>query len=288
VLTGRGAADMKSGLAAMVKACERFVADHPRHAGSLALLITSDEEGAADDGTAKVMETLSARGERIDWCVIGEPSSGERLGDTVRNGRRGSLSGIMTIRGVQGHVAYPLPTENPIHALARFVAEITRAPVDHGNAYFPPTTFQMVNVHCDAGAPNVVPGELACRFNLRYSTEWTHDSLAAHVEEILRRLGIDYQIRWRIAGKPFITAEGALTDAVSRAVEEETGAQPELSTSGGTSDGRFIAPYGVEVVEIGPINKTIHKINEEIAIADIDRLERIYYRIAELLLIEET
>ncbi len=284
VLTGRGAADMKSGLAAMVKACERFAATCPDHTGSVALLITSDEEGVADDGTLKVMQTLAARNELPDWCVIGEPSSSERLGDTVRIGRRGSLSGLMTIRGTQGHVAYPLPRENAIHALSRFVAEITREPVDHGNAHFPPTTFQMVNVHCDAGAPNVVPGELACRFNLRYSTQWTHETLSAHVEGILKRLGIDYGIHWRVAGMPFITEPGVLTDAVSAAVQEETGLTPELSTSGGTSDGRFIAPYGVQVVEVGPLNSTIHKINEEIAVDDIARLERIYFRIAARLL----
>ncbi len=284
VLTGRGAADMKSGLAAMIKACERFVTTYPDHPGSIAMLITSDEEGAADDGTLKVMETLAARNELPDWCVVGEPSSNEQLGDTVRIGRRGSLTGLMTVRGTQGHVAYPLPRENPIHALSRFVAEFTREPVDHGNAHFPPTTFQMVNVHCDAGAPNVVPGELACRFNLRYSTEWTQHTLAAHVEGVLKRLGIDYQIRWRNAGMPFITEPGVLTNAVTQAVREETGLTPELSTSGGTSDGRFIAPYGVQVVELGPLNRTIHKINEEIAVADIDRMEKIFFRIAQLLL----
>jgi len=284
-LIGRGAADMKGSLAAMISACRRFAERHPRAAGSLGMLITSDEEGAADDGTLKVMETLAARGETFQYCVVGEPSSAARLGDTVRIGRRGSLSGLMTIRGAQGHVAYPLATENPIHALARFVAAMTREPVDAGNEHFPPTTFQMVNVSSDAGAPNVVPGELKCRFNLRYSNVWTHDELMARVEKLLRDLGIDYEIRWRVAGKPFLTKPGPLTAAVQAAVREATGLDPELSTSGGTSDGRFIAPYGIDVVELGPINATIHKVNEVVSIADLTRLEHIYFRIAELLLL---
>jgi succinyl-diaminopimelate desuccinylase len=284
-LIGRGSADMKGSLAAMVNACRRFAAQHPDARASLGLLITSDEEGAADDGTLKVMETLAARGESFQYCVVGEPSSAERLGDTVRVGRRGSLSGIMTVRGIQGHVAYPLQSDNPIHALARFVSAITHEPIDAGNDHFPPTTFQMVNVHSDAGAPNVVPGELKCRFNLRYSNVWTHEKLAARVEALLKSLEIDYDIRWRVAGVPFLTKPGRLTQAVCRAVQEETGLEPELSTSGGTSDGRFIAPYGVDVIELGPLNKTIHSVNEHVAIEDLDRLERIYFRIAELLLL---
>jgi len=285
-LVGRGAADMKGSLAAMINACRRFAARHPDAGGSLGVQITSDEEGAADDGTLRVMETLAARGETFQYCVVGEPSSDARLGDTVRVGRRGSLSGIMTIRGVQGHVAYPLQSDNPIHALARFVTAITREPIDAGNEHFPPTTFQMVNVQCDAGAPNVVPGELKCRFNLRYSNVWTHDTLASRIENLLKTLQIDYEIRWRVAGKPFLTKPGRLTDAVRKAVHEETGLDPTLSTSGGTSDGRFIAPHGVDVVELGPLNKTIHSVNELVAIEDLDRLERIYFRIAELLLID--
>jgi succinyl-diaminopimelate desuccinylase len=285
-LIGRGAADMKGSLAAMINASRAFVARYPELRGSLGLLITSDEEGAADDGTLKVMETLASRGETFQYCVVGEPSSAAKLGDTVRIGRRGSLSGIMTIRGVQGHVAYPLAADNPIHALAKFVAAMTREPVDAGNEHFPPTTFQMVNVHCDAGAPNVVPGELKCRFNLRYSNVWTHDELAARIEKLLRELGIDYEIRWRVAGKPFLTKPGRLTAAVQKAVREATGLDPELSTSGGTSDGRFIAPYGIDVVELGPLNETIHKVNEVVSIADLTRLERIYFRIAELLLLD--
>jgi succinyl-diaminopimelate desuccinylase len=284
-LIGRGAADMKGSLAAMVKACERFATTHPDHAGSIALLVTSDEEGAADDGTLKVMERLKARGELFDYCVVGEPSSSERLGDTVRIGRRGSLTGLMKVRGVQGHVAYPLAAENPMHAFARFVAAITREPVDGGNDHFPPTTFQVVNVHSDAGAPNVVPGNLQCRFNFRYSTEWSAESLAARVENELERLGIDYELKWRIAGKPFLTREGRLTETVREAVREHAGVEPELSTSGGTSDGRFIAPYGIDVVELGPLNATIHKVDEEVSIEDLVRLERIYFRMAELLLL---
>jgi succinyl-diaminopimelate desuccinylase len=283
-LIGRGAADMKGSLAAMISACRRFAERYPAATGSIGMLITSDEEGAADDGTLKVMETLARRGETFQYCVVGEPSSAARLGDTVRIGRRGSLSGIMTIRGVQGHVAYPLISDNPIHALAKFVAAITREPVDGGNEHFPPTTFQMVNVHSDAGAPNVVPGELKCRFNLRYSNVWTHETLAARIEGLLRELELDYELRWRVAGEPFLTKTGALTAAVQTAVREATGLDPELSTSGGTSDGRFIAPYGVDVVELGPINATIHKVNEVVSIADLERLEHIYFRIAELLL----
>lgn len=286
-LMGRGAADMKGSLAAMINAARKFVERYPKIAGSIGLLITSDEEGAADDGTLRVMETLASRGETFQYCVVGEPSSGTKLGDTVKIGRRGSLSGIMTIRGVQGHVAYPLQVDNPMHAFAKFVAAMTREPIDAGNEHFPPTTFQMVNVHCDAGAPNVVPGELKCRFNLRYSNVWTHEQLSSRVEQQLKELGIDYELRWRVAGKPFLTQTGPLTTAVQTAVREETGLTPELSTSGGTSDGRFIAPYGIDVVELGPINATIHKVNEVVSISDLERLERIYFRIAELLLVSK-
>ena len=286
-LIGRGAADMKGSLAAMVNACRKFAARYPAITGSLGMLITSDEEDVADDGTLKVMETLASRGETFQYCIVGEPSSAARLGDTVRIGRRGSLSGIMTIRGVQGHVAYPLASDNPIHALGKFVAAMTREPVDSGNEHFPPTTFQMVNVHSDAGAVNVVPGELKCRFNLRYSNVWTHDELKLRIERLLGELGIDYELKWRVAGKPFLTKPGRLTAAVQTAVREATGIETELSTSGGTSDGRFIAPYGIDVVELGPINATIHKINEVVSIADLERLEHIYFRIAELLLVEK-
>lgn len=285
LLKGRGAADMKGSLAAMVVAALRFVERHPDHAGSIGLLLTSDEEGAADDGTLRVMQALAERGELFRYCVVGEPSSSEKLGDTVRVGRRGSLSGIMKVKGVQGHVAYPLESENPMHALARFIVAVTREPVDAGNERFPPTTFQMVYIHSDADAVNVVPGELSCRFNFRYSTQWNRETLAAWAEEKLREAGVDYEIRWRNAGEPFLTGRGALTDAVSAAVGEETGIEPELSTSGGTSDGRFIAPYGIDVVELGPLNKTIHKVNEEVAVDDLVALERIYLSIAEKLLL---
>ena len=275
---------MKGSLAAIVTACRRFVEAYPDHAGSLALLITSDEEGPAEDGTIRVMRALHDRGERFQYCIVGEPSSSAKLGDTVRIGRRGSLSGLLTLHGSLGHVAYPLDRENPMHAFARFVQAMTAEPVDDGNADFPPTTFQMVHVHSDAGAPNVVPAELNCRFNLRYNTEWTKDSLAARIERVLDGLGVPYEVRWRLAGEPFITERGRLTDVVAQAIRETTGIEPELSTSGGTSDGRFIAPYGVDVVEVGPINATIHKVNEEVLVDDLLRLEDIYYRIAELLL----
>ena len=285
LLKGRGAADMKGSLAAMLVAGLRFVAEHPRHAGSIGFLLTSDEEGVADDGTLRVMKTLGARQELFDYCVVGEPSSDEKLGDTVRVGRRGSLSGIMTVRGIQGHVAYPLAAGNPMHALARFIASVTAEPIDAGNEHFPPTTFQMVHIHSDAGAVNVVPGEARCRFNFRYSTVWNQKTLAAWTEEKLRAAGVDYEITWRNAGEPFLTKPGTLTTAVADAVKAETGLDPELSTSGGTSDGRFIAPYGIDVVEFGPLNRTIHKVNEEVAVDDLVALERIYFSIAERLLV---
>ena len=284
-LRGRGAADMKASLAAMVKACQRFAATYPEHPGSIGVLLTSDEEGPAVDGTAQVMATLERRGELFDFCVVGEPSSNERLGDTIRVGRRGSLSGLMTIKGELGHVAYPLRAENPIHALARFVQAMTAEPIDAGNDHFPPTTFQMVNVSSDAGAPNVTPAVLDCRFNLRYNSLWNRETLARRVEKTLDALGVDRELRWRLAGEPFLTSEGRLTDAVVRAIREETGVDAALSTGGGTSDGRYIAPYGIEVVEIGPVNETIHKVNEEVIVADIVALERIYFRVAELLLV---
>jgi len=284
LLKGRGAADMKGSLAAMIAAGLRFASTYPEHAGSIGFLLTSDEEGVADDGTLRVMQALAARGEHFDYCIVGEPSSSERLGDTVRVGRRGSLSGIMKVRGIQGHVAYPLEADNPMHSLARFIAAVTAAPIDAGNAHFPPTTFQMVHLHSDAGAVNVVPGEASCRFNFRYSTQWNQRTLAAWAEDKLTAAGVDYEITWRNAGEPFLTEPGTLTDAVTAAVEAETGLTPELSTSGGTSDGRFIAPYGIDVVEVGPLNKTIHKVNEEVSVADLIALERIYFSIAERLL----
>jgi succinyl-diaminopimelate desuccinylase len=278
LLKGRGAADMKGSLAAMLVAGLRFVAAHPKHAGSIGFLLTSDEEGVADDGTLRVMQTLAGRKELFDYCVVGEPSSAERLGDTVRVGRRGSLSGIMTVRGIQGHVAYPLAAGNPMHALARFVAAVTAEPIDAGNEHFPPTTFQMVHIHSDAGAVNVVPGEARCRFNFRYSTVWNQQTLAAWTEEKLREAGVDYEIVWRNAGNPFLTEPGTLTTAVAAAVQTETGLDPELSTSGGTSDGRFIATLGTQVVELGPVNATIHQINERVLASDLEVLTEIYYQ----------
>lgn len=278
-LFGRGVADMKSSLAAMITATEDFLASHPSPSGSIAFLITSDEEGPAADGTRKVMEWLANRGESIDWCVVGEPSSGKELGDTIRVGRRGSLSGIMTIKGVQGHVAYPQEASNPIHAFARFVDYMNQNPLDEGNSHFPPTSFQVVRVDSDAGAPNVTPGDLRARFNCRYSTQWNHKQLSTHIEGVLESLGVNAEIQWRLSGEPFYTEPGTLTATVSEAVKSVTGLDPEHSTSGGTSDGRFIAPYGVDVVEIGPVNKTIHKVNEEIQIVDIDRLAAIYREI---------
>lgn len=283
-LISRGAADMKSGLAAMTVACQRFVHEFPGHPGSIAFLITSDEEGEARDGTRRVMEALDRRGERIDWCVIGEPSSSGVLGDTIRTGRRGSLTGLMTLRGIQGHVAYPQEARNPIHDLADFVGALNREPLDAGNRHFPPSSFQMVNVHSDTGATNVIPGELRCRFNFRYSTEWTLQALVDHVESLAAELDLDCDIDWRDVGRPFLTADGRLTRAVSQAVREVTGREPELSTSGGTSDGRYISPYGVDVVEFGPINRTIHKVNEEVRVDDLPALQKTYFRIAELLL----
>jgi succinyl-diaminopimelate desuccinylase len=285
LLKGRGAADMKGSLAAMTVAALRFVASHPDHPGSIGLLLTSDEEGAADDGTLRVMQALAERGERFESCIIGEPSSSVRLGDTVRVGRRGSLSGIMTVKGAQGHVAYPLEADNPMHALSRFVTAVTAQPVDNGNEHFPPTTFQMVYVHSDAEAVNVVPAEARCRFNFRYSTQWNQNTLAAWAEQKLADAGVNYEIHWRNAGEPFLTEPGTLTAAVQAAVKAETGLDPELSTSGGTSDGRFIAPYGIAVVELGPLNRTIHKVNEEVAVDDLLALERIYLSIAERLLL---
>ncbi len=268
LLFGRGSADMKSGLAAMVVALEEFVAAHPNHKGSLAMLITSDEEGRARDGTLKVVETLHARDEHIDWCVLGEPSSQEKLGDVVRIGRRGSLSGILTVRGVQGHVAYPQLANNPIARFAPVLAEMHTVEWDQGNEYFPATSFQVVDIRAGVGFPNVTPGDLSARFNFRYSTEWDHRRLSAKVHSIFDSHELDYELNWHLSGEPFLTDPGRLTDAVSQAVQEQTGSAPELSTGGGTSDGRFISPAGTDVVELGPVNASIHKVNEHVRIDD--------------------
>jgi succinyl-diaminopimelate desuccinylase len=284
VLYGRGAADMKSGLAAMLVACEAFVRRHPRHRGSIALLITSDEEGQSVDGTRRVIEVLQARGERIDLCVIGEPSSEQRLGDTIKIGRRGSLSGRLTVHGVQGHVAYPHLADNPIHALAPALQELTSRVWDRGNEHFQATTFQVSNLNAGTGAPNVIPGELKARFNIRFSTEQSVAGLKQIVESILDRSRVKYTLEWFLSGNPFFTPPGPLSDAVTRAVQEITGLTPALSTGGGTSDGRFIAPTGAQVVELGVVNATIHKVNEHVLVEDISRLQAIYRRLLELLL----
>jgi len=285
LLYGRGSADMKSGLAAMIVALEDFLAKHSEHSGSLALLITSDEEGRARDGTLKVMEALRDRDEHIDWCVLGEPSSQHALGDIVRIGRRGSLSGILTVQGIQGHVAFPQHADNPIRRFAPVLAELHQIEWDKGNAHFPPTSFQVVDVRAGIGAPNVTPGELSARFNFRYSTEWTHESLKEKVHRVFDAHDIDYELNWHLSGKPFLTEPGTLIDAVSQAVAEETGSAPELSTGGGTSDGRFISPAGTDVVELGPVNASIHKIDEHVNVEDVITLTRMYRRIMELMLL---
>lgn len=281
---GRGSADMKGGLAAMIVALERFVDAHADHNGSLAMLITSDEEGRARDGTLKVIETLQARGEQIDWCVLGEPSSQNTLGDIVRVGRRGSLSGMLTVRGVQGHVAYPHLADNPIGRFAPILSELNAIEWDQGNEYFPPTSFQVVDIRAGVGAPNVTPAELSARFNFRYSTVWDHETLKARVHSIFDAHDIDYELNWHLSGEPFLTDAGKLTEAVTQAVSEQTDKAPELSTGGGTSDGRFISPAGTDVVELGPVNASIHKVNEHVLIDDVVKLTTMYQRIAELML----
>jgi succinyl-diaminopimelate desuccinylase len=286
LMFGRGTADMKSALAAMVTATERFLARHPDHAGSLAFLFTSDEEGPAVEGTRKVVELLKRRGETIDWCVVGEPTSHERLGDTIKIGRRGSLSGRLTVHGVQGHIAYPHLASNPVHSFAPALAELANHHWDEGNAFFQPTSFQVSNIAAGTGAPNVIPGELKVRFNLRFSTEQTVESLQRTVTAILDRHGVNYSLEWFVSGLPFLTEPGTLTDAVSRAVQDLTGHTPAFSTTGGTSDGRFISPMGAEVVELGVANATIHKVNECVRVEDVDALSRIYERIMEILLVE--
>jgi len=287
-LYGRGSADMKSGLAAMVVAIEQFLAANPDPAGSLAMLITSDEEGRAREGTLKVVETLAARDEHIDWCVLGEPSSQETLGDVVRIGRRGSLSGILTVNGIQGHVAYPQTTDNPIRRFAPILAQLHEIEWDEGNEHFPPTSFQVVDVHSGAGATNVTPAQLTARFNLRYSTEWSYDTLQERIQQIFDEHDIDYELQWHLSGEPFLTQPGKLIDAVSQAVTELSGSAPELSTGGGTSDGRFISPAGAEVVELGPVNASIHKIDERVRVDDVIKLTAMYRRIMELLLLGDS
>jgi succinyl-diaminopimelate desuccinylase len=285
VLYGRGAADMKSGLAAMVTAAEEFVTAHPAHRGTIAFLITSDEEGPSVDGTKRVVETLLTRGERIDWCIVGEPSSEAVLGDTIKIGRRGSLSGRLTVHGVQGHIAYPHLAVNPIHTLAPALAELTSREWDQGNEHFQPTTFQVSNLSAGTGAPNVIPGELKARFNLRYSPVQTLDQLKETVENILRRHNVNFTLEWYVSGEPFYTPPGALSEAVCQAVAAITGKAPQFSTGGGTSDGRFIAALGAQIVELGVINSSIHKVNEQVRAADIDDLQRMFVGVLEQLLL---
>ena len=275
-LFGRGAADMKGSIAAMVTACERFITDNPEYPGSIAFLITSDEESIAVDGTRRVIETLQARNESIDYCIVGEPSSNEILGDIIRNGRRGSLNGTLTVHGTEGHVAYPDLASNPIHHFMPALAELCAVEWDQGNDYFPPTSFQISNIHAGEGTNNVVPGEMKALFNFRFSTEVTFELLQQQTEAIFNRHYSDYSIEWQLSGNPFITEEGILTEAVKQAIYKVTGVETELSTGGGTSDGRFIAPAGAQVVEIGPSNKTIHKANEEVLVDDLERLSQIY------------
>jgi succinyl-diaminopimelate desuccinylase len=284
LLYGRGAADMKSGLAAMVTAAEAFVEGHPRHRGTIAFLVTSDEEGPSVDGTKRVVETLAERRQKIDWCVVGEPSSEHQIGDTIKIGRRGSLSGRLTVHGVQGHVAYPHLAENPVHTLAPALAELVSRVWDQGNEHFQPTTFQVSNINAGTGAPNVIPGELKARFNLRYSPVQTLDRLKETVEGILRKHGVRYTLEWYVSGEPFYTPQGALSDAVCAAVAEITGTPPKLSTGGGTSDGRFIALLGAQVVELGVVNATIHKVNEHVRASDIEALHGMYLGVLRRLL----
>ncbi len=278
VLYGRGSADMKGSLAAFVVACERFITENPNHAGSIGLLVTSDEEGAAVDGTIKVIETLEARNEKIDYCLVGEPSSSRKLGDTIKNGRRGSLNGWLTIQGKQGHVAYPHLANNPLHSFAPVMAKLCAEVWDSGNASFPPTSFQIANMGAGEGIENVIPGQLNLQFNFRFSTELTPEMIKQRVETILNNGDFQYEIRWKLSGRPFLTAAGKLVDAASEAIKSVNGVECQLSTSGGTSDGRFIAPTGAEVIELGPLNATIHQTNECVSISDLEDLTKIYHR----------
>jgi len=276
ILYGRGAADMKGSLAAMITACERFVKNHPDHKGSIAFLITSDEEGPSINGTIKVVEHLEKRQEKIDYCLVGEPSSTNQVGDIVKNGRRGSLNGKLIVNGVQGHVAYPHLAKNPFHLAAPAMTKLCAQQWDNGNEFFPPTTFQVSNVMCGTGATNVIPGKFEALFNFRFSTEVTAEALKKRVHEIFDKHQLDYSINWTLSGKPFLTPRGELVEAVQTAVKQVMNFETELSTSGGTSDGRFIAPTGAQVVELGPLNATIHKVNECVNADDLDRLSVMY------------
>jgi succinyl-diaminopimelate desuccinylase len=285
VLTGRGAADMKGSLAAMIVACEHFIAAHPDHPGRLGFLITSDEEGPAVNGTVRVMQWLADAGRRLDYCLVGEPSSSQQLGDTIRVGRRGSLNAAIQVHGTQGHVAYPELADNPIHAVLPALQALCTEQWDRGGTRFPPTSFQISNIQAGTGATNVIPGQLTLLCNFRFSTAVTAAALQARTEAILRAHGLRYSIEWTLSGEPFLTEAGALVSATCAAVREVAGITPDCSTGGGTSDGRFIAPYGVQVVELGPVNATIHQVNESVRVDDLPRLATIYRRIIEQLLL---
>ena len=276
LLYGRGAADMKGSLAAMITATERFIAQHPDHQGSIGYLITSDEEGPAIEGTVKVVEWLQARNETIDWCLVGEPTSSDKVADVIKNGRRGSLGATLTIRGTQGHVAYPHLAKNPVHLVAPVLAELVAMKWDNGNESFPPTTFQISNIQAGTGATNVIPGDLTVIFNFRFSTEVTDAELRTQVDTVLQKHQLDYRIDWQLSGQPFLTPAEELVTAIQAAIKNICGYETELSTSGGTSDGRFIAPSGAQVVELGPLNATIHKVDEHVAITELDTLSEIY------------
>ncbi|VEB27471.1 succinyl-diaminopimelate desuccinylase [Actinobacillus lignieresii] len=284
MLYGRGAADMKGSLSALVVAAEEFVKANPNHTGTVALLITSDEEAAAKDGTVKVVETLMARGEPIHYCVVGEPSSGKVLGDVIKNGRRGSITGDLYIEGVQGHVAYPHLAENPVHTSLNFLTELTAYQWDNGNEFFPPTSLQIANIKAGTGSNNVIPGELYVQFNLRYCTEVTDEIIKNKVAEMLAKHQLKHRISWNLSGKPFLSGNGELVKAAVQAVENVTKITPRLDTSGGTSDGRFIALMGAEVVEFGPLNATIHKVNECVSVEDLGKCGEVYYQILKHLL----
>jgi succinyl-diaminopimelate desuccinylase len=283
-LYGRGACDMKGSLAAMITACERFIKAHPDHQGSIAFLITSDEEGPSINGTVKVVEHLEARHEKITWCLVGEPSSHKQLGDVIKNGRRGSLNGYLTVTGRQGHVAYPQLADNPIHRLAPALSELCAQQWDQGNEFFPPTTFQVSNLNAGTGAENVIPGTVKAKFNFRFSTETTAEELQRSVHAILDEHHLNYELQWRLSGKPFITPRGELVNAAIEAIQQVAGIDTELSTTGGTSDGRFIAPTGAQVLELGPLNATIHQVNECVSCDDLDKLSLMYEGILERLL----
>ncbi|WP_133492548.1 succinyl-diaminopimelate desuccinylase [Alcanivorax sp. 24] len=285
LLYGRGAADMKGSIAAMLVAVEDFVASHPDHNGSLGFLITADEEGPSVNGTVKVVEYLQGRNEAIDYCLVGEPSSTDTVGDVIKNGRRGSLGAVLTVKGIQGHVAYPHLARNPVHQAAPALAELAAEEWDRGNDFFPATSFQISNVQAGTGATNVIPGQCRVLFNFRFSTELTEARLRERTEAILDKHGLDYDLQWTLSGQPFLTDRGALVDATVTAIRQETGRDTELSTAGGTSDGRFIAPTGAQVVELGPVNATIHKVDEHTSISELDTLTGIYRRVLENLLV---